>query len=80
MRDTSKRLVLPLPTDFGERITAARASQADYDRHVAPIVQWALAEFGSRRAAHDALVKLKYDDGTTDAAAALIDRAIVVVR
>lgn len=80
MRDQSKRINPPLSADFGERITAARASQAEYDRHVAPIVQWAIAEYGDRRSAHDALTRIKYDDGTSDLAAELIDRAITVLR
>jgi hypothetical protein len=58
----------------------AQRSQAEYDRHVAPIVAWALAEYGSRRAAHDALTYLRNDPTTSDLAFQLLGRAITTLR
>lgn len=80
MRDHSRPIWPPLGADFGARMDAARRSQEHYDRHVAPIVSWALAEYGSRRAAYDALVRLQHDDDTSDTAYALIGAAIVTLR
>ena len=66
--------------NFGARMDAARQSQSEYDKHVAPIVAWALAEYRTRRGAHDALVRLQHDAGTSDTAYELIGRAVVTLR
>ena len=64
---------------FLDGITRARLAQAEYDKHVAPIVVWAVAEYGTRRSAYDALNRLKNDDGTSDTAFRLIDRAVTAL-
>lgn len=61
------------------RISAAIASENHWQRHVEPIAKWAIAEFGGRRAGHDALIGLMYDESTSDIAASLIRDAIVTL-
>lgn len=66
-----------LLNNLGDRITQAKASQTEYDRHVAPIVDWARAQFGE--AARETVRQLMYDDGTSDTALELLRRAYVVL-
>ena len=68
-----------IPADFGERITAARDGEASYRQHVEPIIDWAVAEFGSLRLAADGLRQLRWDDGTSPAGFELIGRAITTI-
>ena len=65
-----------IPADFGERITAARESEASYRQHVEPIIVWAVAEFGSYRAAADNLTRLRWDEATSPAGFQLLGRAL----
>lgn len=81
MRDQSKPIRPPLPADFGAQITAAKRSQDAYDKHVAPIVAWALAECSNdRRKAYDLVIRLRNDDATSDTAFDLLGRAATALQ
>ena len=68
-----------IPADFGERITAARDSEASYRKHVEPVINWAVAECGTVRAATDMLVRLRWDDATSDSGFTILGRAIATL-
>lgn len=66
MRDHSKPVNPPLPPDFGERITAARTSQAYYDEHIGPRVKRYLDHYQTKRAAYDACWYRCYKEQISD--------------
>jgi len=81
MRDQSKPIRPPIPADFGERISAAKRSQAHYDQYVAPIVARALAATnGNRCAAYRLVLDWRYADDTTDADFALFGQAATALQ
>lgn len=60
---------------YFEGISAARESEIRYARHVAPVITWALAEYGNARDAVDALDRMRHYDDVTDSAFSILDSA-----
>ncbi len=88
MRDESKPIDNPYDFSIPEhkarfmtRMDAANRTQAEYDKHIAPVVTWLMAEANQdKRQAASLCLALMNDESTSDGGYAILRRVFDCVR